>query len=253
MAGKPLLPLGLRCRPGSPFIQYLAIKAHDQLKGGVETGAALFVSGLPPSLANEGAVRELFSCFGPVAQAVLHPSKRSGMVVFESQAGRLVALRHAAKGQVVEFDPAEPQGDEPIGVKAWVHQHKALRPGNDVLQEQVDSWIEAHDVAEAAKAKARQAAMAEDGWTVVVRSKGRKRTREEDGMTVMTGGASGAAAQAQAAAASKKGSADQQLSDFYRFQRREKRRNELFELRERFEEDRKRIAQLKALRNFRPS
>ena len=305
MAGKPLLPLGLRCRPGSPLIQYLAIRAHDQQKGGVETGAALFVSGLPPILASEEAVRELFSCFGAVAQAVLHPSKvrlpharrpahaqehmkrcmtrdgcpcnppptrcyphgatcrarhrhgltigracgirtrgtstpcpvpsaahaqsaisgaaassspclqRSGMVVFESQAGRLAALRHAAKGQVVEFDPSEAQDDEPIGVKgvaparvvaaggsavvvggtplgdaaeagplagdtaryrgrqshkakqgcgmarccpdpplthhhspppllcvrltaaAWVHQHKALRPGNDVLQEQV--------------------------------------------------------------------------------------------------------------------
>ncbi len=43
--------------------------------------------------------------------------QRSGMVVFESQAGRLAALRQAAKGQVVEFDPAEPQDDEPVGVK----------------------------------------------------------------------------------------------------------------------------------------
>lgn len=71
---KPLTLLGLKCRPGSPFIQYLAIKAHEQVKGGVQTGAALFVSGLPPGF-GEAAVTDLFSSFGPVAQAVLHPAK----------------------------------------------------------------------------------------------------------------------------------------------------------------------------------
>lgn len=36
---------------------------------------------------------------------------------------------------------------------------------------QLDGWMEAHEAAEAAREAARQAAMAEDGWTVVVRSK----------------------------------------------------------------------------------
>jgi hypothetical protein len=36
---------------------------------------------------------------------------------------------------------------------------------------QLDDWMEAHEAAEAAREAARQAAMAEDGWTVVVRSK----------------------------------------------------------------------------------
>lgn len=36
---------------------------------------------------------------------------------------------------------------------------------------QLDDWMEAHEAAEAAKEAARQAAMAEDGWTVVVRNK----------------------------------------------------------------------------------
>jgi hypothetical protein len=36
---------------------------------------------------------------------------------------------------------------------------------------QLDEWVEAHEAAEAAKRAAQQAAMAEDGWTVVTRDK----------------------------------------------------------------------------------
>ncbi len=36
---------------------------------------------------------------------------------------------------------------------------------------QLDHWTEAHEEAEAARARAQQAAMTGDGWTVVVRAK----------------------------------------------------------------------------------
>lgn len=36
---------------------------------------------------------------------------------------------------------------------------------------QLDAWVEDHEAAEAAKLAAQQAAMAEDGWTVVMRTK----------------------------------------------------------------------------------
>lgn len=66
-----LYTLGLRCRPNSPFIQYLALKPHGGAPG---EGTALFVSGLPLGTGEE-ALRELFECFGEVIQAVLHPLK----------------------------------------------------------------------------------------------------------------------------------------------------------------------------------
>jgi len=40
--------------------------------------------------------------------------------------------------------------------------------------------------------------------------------------------------------------------DFYRFQRREAQRNEILTLQSKFEEDKKRIQQLRAARKFRP-
>ncbi len=36
---------------------------------------------------------------------------------------------------------------------------------------QLDDWMEAHEEQEVTRKKARKASMAEDGWTVVVRSK----------------------------------------------------------------------------------
>ncbi len=70
-----LYTLGLRCRPNSPFIQYLALKPHGGAPG---EGTALFVSGLPLGTGEE-ALRELFESFGEVIQAVLHPLKVSAL------------------------------------------------------------------------------------------------------------------------------------------------------------------------------
>lgn len=89
------------------------------------------------------------------------------------------------------------------------------------------------------------AAMEEDGWTVVQRHKGRKKNTSESGVTV--GAVAAAAATARAA---KKRPVEH--TDFYRFQQREKRRNDLLDLRERFEEDKRRLAELKAVRKFKP-
>jgi hypothetical protein len=62
--------------------------------------------------------------------------------------------------------------------------------------------------------------MAGDGWTVVVRSKGRKRARDSGGVATVSGGVAHAAA-----AAAAEGKKDQKYEDFYRFQQRDKRRS----------------------------
>lgn len=63
------------------------------------------------------------------------PLQRSAAVVYESSEDVAKALRHASSGQVVDFPLPVPEG--PVGLKAWVAQHKAQRPGNAVLHKQV--------------------------------------------------------------------------------------------------------------------
>ncbi len=75
---------------------------------------------------------------------------------------------------------------------------------------------------------------------------GRQKTTDDEGISV--------AGVAAAAAAEAGGRVKQQVtSNFYRFQARERRRDELFALREQFEADKRKIQELKAARRFKPA
>lgn len=82
----------------------------------------------------------------------------------------------------------------------------------------------------------------DQGWTVVTRKRGRKKTTDEHGLAV------GAVSVAAAASAKKKIKTQGEMTHLYRFHKKDKRREELILLRERFEADKKRIAQMKAER-----
>jgi ribosomal RNA-processing protein 7 len=135
----------------------------------------------------------------------------------------------------------------PAPVRAeWVADHRAERPGLEVLQADVDAWIAAHD-AEAAEAHAEQEAAAadDDGWTVVGAKRGRRKTTDGEGTAV------GGVAPAKAARA-RNAAGPVGATDFYRHQLRENQRQAVVELRQKFEEDKKRIAELRAARKFKP-
>eukprot|EP00879_Flechtneria_rotunda_P007287 GHRR01007644.1.p1 GENE.GHRR01007644.1~~GHRR01007644.1.p1 ORF type:complete len:243 (+),score=85.44 GHRR01007644.1:1304-2032(+) len=213
--------LGLQLQFNTPFITYVFIKKHQPRDGEADIGYALYVTGLPLGLTDELSLQQLFGVFGEVQTVAVHPTKRSAAVVYKSKDDLSEALAHASSGQIIECPLPLPDG--PVGLKAWIAEHKAQRPGNEVLQEQLDEWVEAHEAAEAARVAARQAAMADDGWTVVVRSKGRKRAKGVGGVSTVSGGIAAAAASVAHAAAEAK--QVKQANNFYRFQQRDKRRN----------------------------
>ncbi|KAM0933984.1 putative ribosomal RNA-processing protein [Dioscorea sansibarensis] len=137
--------------------------------------------------------------------------------------------------------------DSSRGMKKWLIEHKQRRPGLKILQQRIDEFIIAHEEELEEARKEREARAAEGGWTVVVHHKGRKKTTEADtGVTV------GSVAQAAVMDKMAKKKAQVPASNFYRFQRREAQRNEVMMLQSKFEQDRKRIQQLRAARKFRP-
>lgn len=84
-------------------------------------------------------------------------------------------------------------------------------------------------------------------------NKGKKNSNQSAGIpagsvAIASGGVAPAAAAAAAAAKAKRLAAD-----FYRFRSRDARRDELAELRSRFEEDKARVAAMRAARRFRPA
>ncbi|CAL5330346.1 unnamed protein product [Camellia sinensis] len=133
------------------------------------------------------------------------------------------------------------------GMKKWITEYHQSRPGLNILQQRIDDFIIAYDEQEEQARKESEALAAEGGWTVVVHHKGRKKTTDtESGITV--GSVAHAAVLENMA---KKKSKDVGL-DFYWFQKREAQRNEIMTLQSKFEQDKKRIQQLRAARKFRP-
>ncbi|KAI0511654.1 hypothetical protein KFK09_012284 [Dendrobium nobile] len=134
------------------------------------------------------------------------------------------------------------------GMKKWLIQYKESRPGLKVLQKRIDEFVTAHEERQEQERKEREARAAEDGWTVVVHQKGRKKTTDAE-----TGTAMGSVASAAVMDKMSKKKSKEIALDFYRFQKREAKRNEVMMLQRKFEQDKKRIQQLRAARKFRPS
>ncbi|DBA72628.1 TPA: hypothetical protein ACH3X2_010376 [Trebouxia sp. C0005] len=248
-------------------IRYLYLKSHTDFSEKV--GAPLFVAGLGVSY-DESVLTELFEIFGAVSQVALHQDKTSALVVFASPSSLKKALRTAAESKALTVAFKEPT--ETFGLKGslgaffenhmcpcflfvlyqdllftadWVEQHKAKTPGNRVLQQQLDEWMAQWEAQESQRQAAAATDAADEGWTVVTKQRGRKKNTDSGGTSV--GSVAGAVA-----AAAKSRKSPKQLLDFYRFQARDRRRDNVLELQQQFEQDKKKIAEWKASRRFKP-
>ncbi|KZV45603.1 hypothetical protein F511_02263 [Dorcoceras hygrometricum] len=154
------------------------------------------------------------------------------------------------KGNVADDEADQmSSGDEDSsrGMKKWIMQYHQSRPGIKVLQERIDDFITAHEAQQEQAREEREAQAAEGGWTVVVHHKGRKKTTDAESGTTVGSVAQAAILDKMAKKKSKEGGLD-----FYRFQRREAQRNEIMMLQSKFEQDKKRIQEMRAARKFRP-
>ncbi|KAL3157690.1 hypothetical protein ABBQ32_012126 [Trebouxia sp. C0010 RCD-2024] len=231
--------LQVRTGESSSTVRYLYLKHSESTEG---TGTALFVAGLGVSH-DEAVLSELFSVFGSVRQVAVHANKTSALIVFKNTISVKKALKTAAEGKSLQFQFSEPTAK--FGLKGWVEKHKAKTPGNRALQQQLDEWMEEWEASEKQRHDTAAAAATDEGWTVVTKQRGRRKSTDQSGTSVGS-----VAATVAAAAQSRK--APKQLLDFYRFQARDRRRNNVMELQQQFEQDKKKIAEWKASRRFKP-
>ncbi|KAF7815087.1 ribosomal RNA-processing protein [Senna tora] len=140
-------------------------------------------------------------------------------------------------------------GDEDCskGMKKWIMEYHQSKPGLEALRDQIDDFIITHEAKLEEERKEREALAAEGGWTVVVHHKGRKKTTDSE-----SGIAVGSVAQAAVEEKAAKKKRKEVGLDFYRFQKKEVQRNEIMMLQSKFQEDKKRLQQLRAARKFRP-
>ncbi|KAJ1910273.1 hypothetical protein H4219_006246 [Mycoemilia scoparia] len=148
---------------------------------------------------------------------------------------------------------AEPT--EYMGINRYIYEYRAARPPADMLKKEVDQFMT--KFMEAEYERERQMAATrnvpdEDGFITVTSRRSRRGAAasgapDSDGF-ITVGVARKEEAEAIAARQKKK----KELTNFYRWQQREQKRDRLVELRKKFEEDKQKIAQLKSTRRFRP-
>lgn len=126
------------------------------------------------------------------------------------------------------------------GMKKWVQEYHMQFPDSTKLQAEVDEFMAKFDEKKEQldkEAAETQNQPDDEGWVTVGRS-----------------GRNPAAPRLDAAEIQerKKNKKKQTLLDFYQFQQRETRREHIAHLRKKFDEDKKRIADMKSARKFRP-
>lgn len=147
--------------------------------------------------------------------------------------------------EVYELSSGDEQSSK--GMQKWITEYYQSRPGPQVLQERIDEYIVAYEAEKEKERKEKEAIIAEDGWTVVAHHKGRKKTTDSE-----SGIAVGSVSQAAALENLAKKKQKETGLNFYQFQKRDAKRNEIMELQSKFEQDKKRAQQLRAARKFRP-
>jgi len=129
------------------------------------------------------------------------------------------------------------------GLKKWLNQYHDVRVSPTALQQEVDTFMKAFATKEAERIKEKHEThnqMDDDGFIKVQKGSSRRNTHTDGTITVTT------------AKGTIKPKKEKVLLDFYRFQRRKAREEQITELRKKFEEDKLRISKLKAARRFKP-
>ncbi|TPX58242.1 hypothetical protein PhCBS80983_g03283 [Powellomyces hirtus] len=258
---------------------HLFIRAHEPRKAqaGFPQGRTLFVANVP-SDANEMHFGRLFRRCGAVERVVWGGGNASGSlsvrrsggtahVVFadEDAVERAVGMKErrrvwsdqvdnddgeAAQQQAEQAEDGEQPtpGTTPLhGLAKYLHLHYSSRPRLATLQSSTNTSLAAFEDAERAARIAVEHSRNvpdQDGFVTVVRGKGRR------GMNVDGQGAAVMAAKAEDVTRLKP--KKKELVDFYRFQMRENKRNQLADLRRKFEDDKQKIVALRASRRFKP-
>ncbi|XP_053886297.1 ribosomal RNA-processing protein 7 homolog A isoform X1 [Malaclemys terrapin pileata] len=165
---------------------------------------------------------------------------RVAYVVFKNPAGVQAAKSLSLQGPLVISSESHPVK---TGIRKWIASYAASVVDPAELKAEVDTFMQTYDkkiAEEEAKAEEEEGIPDEEGWVKVTR-KGRRPglPRTE-------------AASLRVLEREKRKRARKELLNFYAWQHRETKRENIAQLRKKFEEDKQRIVLMRAQRKFRP-
>ncbi|XP_054844948.1 ribosomal RNA-processing protein 7 homolog A [Eublepharis macularius] len=161
-------------------------------------------------------------------------------VVFKSPAGVQAAQSLSAQGPLVISSVNHPVQ---TGIHKWIARYTASVVDPAELKKEVDVFMQAYDqkvAEEDAKAENEDGIPDEDGWVKVTRKGRRPGLPRTEAVNL------------RALEREKRKRARKELLNFYAWQHRETKREHIAQLRKKFEEDKQKIALMRAQRKFRP-
>ncbi|XP_007560317.1 ribosomal RNA-processing protein 7 homolog A-like [Poecilia formosa] len=224
----------------------------------------LFVLNIPP-YCSRSVIKDLFSQFGVVASVelrdvpgssqesgpklskIFRPAAKQGFkvgyIVFESSSSVAAAKSHPHDEPLVVSTEQKPVK---TGVQKWIQQYTKSIIHPDKLQQTVDSFMQDYDKRQEEEAE-RQ------------RQEAEKQQEDEEGWVKVTRGHKGAKARPHSEAANQRTlqrearkKRKKELMNFYTWQHKNTQKEHIAELRRKFEEDKQRIALMRAQRKFKP-
>lgn len=240
--------------PHSMFIKRHSVKTSDN-------SSTLFVVNVPCYCNNIG-LENIFRDCGPITSILIR--ERPGPSNDTNDNGSIILnyvkkVSHKFKVAYITFENADSidialqisgdtirymsTADHPVltGIEKWIKQYADRYPDASLVQKESDEYMRKFDEKEKLEKEALSDALQpdEDGWvTIPVKKKtSSKKEKKEKRINKKT---------------ERKKRIEKELQNFYLFQQREAKRDKIATLRQQFEEDKKRIAQMQQLRKFKP-
>lgn len=182
----------------------------------------------------------MFSSAGKIQSVTFHESPGTAFKI-----AYIVFATPSALAKALKLTKLEPLTVDknllPLGVEKWTKDYNSSICDRQQLQQQVDQFMLKYDKEEKArKRKEKEQKEDDEGWTVVTKkSRNPGISRKESVGNRLT---------EKLENKSKK----KELKNFYTFQIRESKMNHIVQLRQKFEEDKKRINAFKQSRKFKP-
>eukprot|EP00644_Phytophthora_capsici_P017086 jgi/Phyca11/12117/fgenesh1_pm.PHYCAscaffold_96_\ len=238
--------------PHSSFQRFIYAKQHDTKPGNdtesvLSAGRTAYLVNLPPNTSEEW----LRACLEPLG-AVQHVVAGSTGLFNEHDEDEAFATDNVSNrtahvvfktpeslDKMLQVDNLEtPAPGKPCGLQGYAAKYRRNRPGLSVVKELADRYMVSFDEMEEEDKRRREELknqVDDDGFQTVVNTKKRGIVQAEEAL-----------------AKPAKKQKSKELDNFYRFQTREKKRDQLKTLRERFEEDRQLVEKMKKANRFRP-
>lgn len=237
--------------PHTIYIKEHAVREHTPDK---PSGRTLFVVNLPPyvdekGLANAfkqaGTIKSILLSTTPAADSLTNkfmeekvkPSFKIAYLVFQKVAQLDKALK------LTELQPLNSADHQiKLGMKKWIEEHNNAVIVSKILKERVELFMKQHDQEKRKVEKKEKELEEEDdeGWvTVTKRGKVQSFARSDK-------------IENKIMAKEERNKKRKELKNFYTFQIRESKMKHIVALRQKFEEDKRKIAQIKQSRRFKP-